>query len=102
MNELRRLINIVEAFGRKGVLPGAPTGNRELRYSHDPDVLRARRYRSAQEYADDNTSIAWLNTDPPHIKQRHDAEHARLANRWLQWQRQGYIPVSGTDTPDEP
>lgn len=76
------------SFGRRGV-PSQPTD------PVNPAMLRAvqnaRKYASAEEYADDNNRISPMNTDPDHIHQNHQDEKQRLIRQWNLWKDTGYL-----------
>lgn len=94
---MREFMKIVEgfigttparSFGRRGV-PAQPTD------PVNPAMLRgvqvARKYASAEEYADDNNPIDPENTDPAHIHQNYADERQRLIRQWNLWKESGYL-----------
>jgi hypothetical protein len=91
MSSIREYINIVEAFGRRGVEPAGPSVREPLDRNVKDAVSHARKYPDAHSYASENNPIQLSHGDPQHIQDRHDQHHQRLQNQWENWREQGYI-----------
>ena len=88
---IRDYINIVEAFGRKGVADAGPSVREPTDLTIRDKVAHARNYGDAHSYASENNPIQLSHGDPQHIQDRHDQHHERLQNEWENWHQQGYI-----------
>jgi hypothetical protein len=95
MSTIRHYIDLVEygfqqpAFGQKGVMPGR--GPEPTNPKVQGELEQARKYSTAEAYADEMNPITPMNTDPPKVRDMWERENDRLLAKWNHWKTMGLI-----------
>jgi hypothetical protein len=91
MHILRTYIDLVEAFGRKGVIDTPASPEPPFNLAKRAEMEKCRRYASAEAYDDaENPYYPVQSYDPATIRANAQAESDRLKAQWNHWKQLGY------------